>query len=110
MRTYSRPAGIRATGSTIIDALAARDLLELVDDVCRLRGVARADLCGRIRSRSVSRARQETWWRLRLHPHRFYSLVEIARLFGRDHATVRAGVLAHARRLAADGASLGTAP
>jgi len=36
---------------------------------------------------------------MRHHPERYYSLLEIARLFGRDHGTVLAGVRAHDRRL-----------
>jgi chromosomal replication initiation ATPase DnaA len=78
--------------------LDARDLLALVADVCRMRGVTLADLCGRVRARSVSYARQEVWWRLRTDPERYFSLLEIARLFGRDHTTVLAGVAAHERR------------
>ncbi len=78
--------------------LGARDLLSLVGDVCRRRGIARAELLGRIRTQSVSRARQELWWLLRHDPERHYSLLEIARLFGRDHATIAAGLAAHLRR------------
>jgi len=83
----------------VIDALRARDLLELVEDICRTRGVVLHELCGRTRSRSVSRARHETWWCIRRHPERHYSVLEIARLFGRDHTTVSAGIDAHRRRL-----------
>jgi len=82
----------------VLDDLDARDLLSLVDDVCRHRRVPRAELCGRSRAQSVSRARHEVWWLLRYDPERFYSLLEIARLFGRDHATVLAGIAAHERR------------
>jgi len=88
-----------APAARVIDALGVRDLLELVEDVCRVRGVPLHDLCGRARSRSVAWARQEAWWRVHRHPERHYSLVEIARLFGRDHTTVRAGIDAHQRRL-----------
>jgi chromosomal replication initiation ATPase DnaA len=82
----------------VIDALRVRDLLEIVEAVCKTRGVVLHELCGRARSQSVARARQEAWWRIRRHPERHYSLLEIARLFERDHATVIAGLHAHERR------------
>ena len=79
--------------------LDSRELLALVDDVCRRRGVPRALLLGATRTQSVTRARHEVWWRLRHDPERHYSLHEIARLFRRDHTTVAAGLAAHARRV-----------
>jgi chromosomal replication initiation ATPase DnaA len=85
----------------VIEDLSVRDLLCLVEEVCRRRGVPRDQVCGRTRTQSVSRARQEVWWLLRHHPERHYSLLEIARLFGRDHATVVAGLAAHHRRCVA---------
>lgn len=78
--------------------LRARSLLELAEEIRVRRGVVLADLCGRMRTRSVSYARQELWWCIRHHRERHYSLLEIARLFGRDHSTVKAGIDAHARR------------
>jgi chromosomal replication initiation ATPase DnaA len=88
----------------VLDNLRVRDLLDLVQEISTRRGVPIEDLCGRARTRSVSWARQEVWWRLRYHPERYYSLPEIARLFGRDHATISAGIQAHRRRL--DGAAI----
>jgi chromosomal replication initiation ATPase DnaA len=88
-----------AAACRVIHALRVRDLLELVEEVCKARGVVVLDLCGRTRTQSVSRARQEAWWRIRRHPERHYSLPEIVRLFDRDHATVRAGIDAHQQRL-----------
>jgi chromosomal replication initiation ATPase DnaA len=87
----------KSTAAVVAD-LDARDLLAIVDAVCRQRGVPRDLLAGRTRVQSVSRARQEVWWLLRHHPERHYSLLEIARLFGRDHATIVAGLAAHRRR------------
>ena len=86
---------------SIVDNLRVRDLLTLVDAICKSRGVTLAEVCGRRRSQAVSRTRQEVWWHLRHHPEYFYSYPEIARLFGRDHATVIAGVDAHERRTVA---------
>jgi chromosomal replication initiation ATPase DnaA len=83
----------------ILDNLRARDLLTLIEQVGARRGVSVQQLCGRERSRSICWARQEVWWKLRYHPERFYSLLEIARLFGRNHTTVSAGIQAHRRRL-----------
>jgi chromosomal replication initiation ATPase DnaA len=88
----------RPVGS-VVEALRLRDLLELVEQVAACRGVPVDELCGLARTQSVSRARQEAWWRLRHHPERNYSLEEIGKLFGRHHTTVMAGVAAHARRL-----------
>jgi chromosomal replication initiation ATPase DnaA len=91
--------GITAmSASDIIDGLHARDMLALVNEICKLRGVTVHDLCGRTRSRGVSHARQEVWWRIRHHPEYHYSYLEIARLFARDHTTIMAGISAHARR------------
>jgi hypothetical protein len=38
---------------------------------------------------------------IRHHPERCLSLFEIARLFGRDHTTIKAGIDVHARPLGA---------
>lgn len=84
--------------AVLID-LRVRDLLELVAQVGAHRGVTLDELCGRGRTQSVSRARQEIWWRLRHHPERCYSLVDIARIFGRHHTSVMVGIEAHRRRL-----------
>lgn len=87
------------TTAHVVDALRARDLLELALEVCKTRGVLLQDLCGRTRAQSVARARHEAWWRIRNHPERYYSLFEIARLFERDPATVSVGVARHQQRL-----------
>jgi chromosomal replication initiation ATPase DnaA len=83
---------------TIVRDLEERNLLSLVLDVCKRRGVLLRELCGRSHRRSASWARQEVWARLRTDPERFYSFPDIARLFRRDHSTVLAGVRAHTRR------------
>lgn len=93
----------RATGSdpaslvAIIEALVARDLIGLVDHVCRARGVTREDVCGRGRTKGVALARHELWWHLRHHPDLKLSYEEIGRLFERHHSTVLDGVRAHDR-------------
>jgi chromosomal replication initiation ATPase DnaA len=84
--------------SDVANQLRARDLLPLVDDVCKCRGVTLDDVCGRARSQAIARARHEVWWRIRHHPEREYSYPEIARLFARDHTTIMAGISAHERR------------
>lgn len=83
---------------SVLAALDAHALTPLLDDLCRHRGVLPADVCGRRRTLSVTRARHELWWLIRNHPQRAYSYLEIARLFGRDHTTVIHGVAAHLRR------------
>jgi chromosomal replication initiation ATPase DnaA len=84
--------------SDVADQLRARDLLDLVGEVCTRRGVTLDEVCGRARSQAISRARHEVWWRIRHHPERHYSYPEIARLFARDHTTVMAGISAYQRR------------
>lgn len=83
---------------TIFSELEARHLTALLAEVCERRGVLVHEVCGRSRALSVSHARQELWWRIRNLPDRAYSLVEIARLFRRNHATIRHGIAAHRRR------------
>jgi chromosomal replication initiation ATPase DnaA len=85
----------------ILGSLAERDLVELLDQVCRRRAVTRDEVCGEARTKAVVRARHEVWWLLRNHPEVSFSFQEIGRLFGRDHATVLHGVRAHAQRVAA---------
>ena len=82
----------------IVRDLEARDLMPLVLDVCKRRGVLLHELCGRSHRRSASRARQEVWARLRADPERSYSFLDIARIFRRDHSTVVAGIRAHSQR------------
>ncbi|HEX4760013.1 MAG TPA: helix-turn-helix domain-containing protein [Thermoleophilaceae bacterium] len=84
--------------SDVADHLRVRDLLDLAFEVCKRRGVTLDEVCGRARSKAISRARQEVWWRIRHHPERQYSYPEIARLFARDHTTIMAGISAHERR------------
>jgi chromosomal replication initiation ATPase DnaA len=85
------------TLAAIVDELAVRDLLGIVDEVCRARRVTRVELCGRARTKAVASARRELWWRLRHHPELFFSYEDIGRLFGRNHSTVISGVRAHER-------------
>ena len=85
----------------IVAELAVRDLLVVVDDVCRARRVTREELCGRGRTKAVASARRELWWHLRHHPELSFSYEEIGRLFNRDHATVISGVRAHERHRSA---------
>lgn len=82
----------------VFSALKARKLADLLSEICDRRGVLMVDVCGRSRAASAARARQELWWRIRSHPERHYSLSEIARFFGRNHATIRQGIAAHLRR------------
>jgi chromosomal replication initiation ATPase DnaA len=84
--------------AAVVQDLQARNLLELVQQVGARRGVCLSELCGGTRTRNVAAARHEVWWLIRNHPDRCYSLLEIARLFGNDHATVWAGLQAHQRR------------
>lgn len=82
---------------TIARELSARTLLPLVLSVCERRGVLLDEFCGRGRSQAVAAARQEVWYLLRHDPARSFSFSELGRIFDRDHTTIRAGVLAHAR-------------
>jgi chromosomal replication initiation ATPase DnaA len=82
----------------VLAALDAHGLSALLRDLCGRRGVLPEEVCGRRRTLSVARARHELWWRIRNHPNREYSYLEIAHLFGRDHTTVMHGIAAHLRR------------
>lgn len=62
--------------------------------------MTRAEVCGRGRTRKVSAARQELWWRLRHDEAMTFSYVEIGRLFERNHTTVMLGVRAWEERWA----------
>jgi len=83
---------------TALHSLAARALLDVVDDVTSRRGVTRQELLGRSRTRAVVAARQELWWLIRYHPGRCYSYAEIAAIVGRDPSTVVHAIAAHERR------------
>lgn len=85
---------------SILDSLAGRDLVEILDEVCRRRAVTRVEVCGAGRTKAVVRAHHELWWLLRHHAEACFSFEEIGRLFRRDHATVIHGVRAHAQRAA----------
>jgi chromosomal replication initiation ATPase DnaA len=85
----------RKSADAVIEDLRAHELFDLLEDVRRRRGVALTDICGDCRTQSVAAARREIWWRIRHHPERCYSLLEIARFFGTDHTTVRAALLAY---------------
>ena len=90
---------MRSGVTSIIDGLRARDLLGILQEVCRRRGVTVGELCGPGRTRAVACARHEVWWTLRHDPAHHFSLTEIGSLFGRDHATVHHGIHAYRRRL-----------
>jgi chromosomal replication initiation ATPase DnaA len=81
--------------AAIVDALSIRDLLAVLDDVCRTRHVTREEICGRARTRAIVSARHEVWWRLRHHPQLAFSYEEIGRLFHRDHSTILMAVRAY---------------
>lgn len=99
MRRPMMSSNIRGKSvEAVLADLRAHELLELVEEVRRRRGVALHELCGRARSQNVAAARHELWWRIRHHPERCYSLPEIGRLFGRDHTTVLHGLSAYQRR------------
>jgi chromosomal replication initiation ATPase DnaA len=88
------------SAAAVDSALRAHGLGSLLDELCLRRGVPALDLCGRARSRSVARARQELWWTLRHLPEHDYSTSEIARMFQRHATTVLHGIAACERRRA----------
>jgi hypothetical protein len=103
MREEPKPVLVRLGGDPkqpiyVFNALRARGLTPLADEICRQRGVLMHELCGRGRAQSVARARQELWWRIWRDQQRQMSFNEIAGLFGRDHTTVAAGVRAYDSR------------
>lgn len=89
-----------SAAQSVMAELCRRGLSELLESLCRQRGVMLQELCGGCRAQSVARARHELWWRIRALPDRDYSYPEIARMFGCDASTVLHGVRAYQRRLA----------
>ena len=53
--------------TTVLDALNLRDLIELLDEVCRRRAVTPHEVCELAQTKAVASARHELWWRLRHH-------------------------------------------
>jgi len=97
-RGTARQEAVVNDTETALHSLAARALLDIVDDVATRRGVTREELLGRIRTRAVVAARQELWWLIRNHPGRCYSYAEIAAIVRRDPSTVVYAIAAHERR------------
>ena len=86
--------------NSVMKRLDVRDLLGLIDEVCRRRAITRQELCSRTRTKAVAWARHEVWWRLRHDPGTCFSYEELGRLFARHHVTILHGVRAHQRRIA----------
>lgn len=88
MTTANRPIA----ENPVLHALTERGLLYMLEDVCHRHHVTREEVTSRNRTRSVSFARQDLWWRMR---ETFgFSYVEIGRLFARNHTTVLHGIRA----------------
>lgn len=83
----------------VASKLEVRGLLPMLDEVCAIRGVTRADICGRSRMQSAAHARAEVWFLMRTFPERAYSSTEIGAIFDRDHTTVLTGIKGHIRRM-----------
>jgi chromosomal replication initiation ATPase DnaA len=87
--------------ATVIDELRRRGLWQLVENVCERRGVTPDELCGRARTRGITRARHELWSMIRALPDRHYSFTEIGRMFHCNPATIQQGIAGYKRFLAA---------
>lgn len=72
----------------VMEAVKERGLLGLVEQICKAYHVTAAEICGRGRTKNVSRARREVWWRIRHDPNTRFSTTEIGAIFGRDHSTI----------------------
>lgn len=105
-----RPCGTRRAERTVrddpidvamvIDELQRRGLWPLVENVCQRRGVTPDEICGRVRTRGVARARHELWSMIRALPERHYSFTEIGRMFHCNPATIHQGIAGHKGALA----------
>jgi chromosomal replication initiation ATPase DnaA len=80
----------------IIEDLDRRDALELARAVAQKHGVSLNDVLGRSRRSTPTRARHELW--ARLYDEAIPTLSALGRVFERDHATIRAGILKYAAR------------
>lgn len=74
---------------TVIEALEARGLLETVRARALARHVTLEEVCGRVRTRQVVRARHDAWKALY---ELGFSYPEIGRLFDVGHMSVLRGV------------------
>jgi hypothetical protein len=91
------PMDANAALSTILAALEARALLGLLDAICTTRGVTRAEICGRRRTKAIALARHELWWHLHHHPTLPLGAQEIGRIFDRNRTSVLRGLYAYRR-------------
>lgn len=96
---------------TVVPPPPAEDWRVIGREVAADHDLTLADIMSRARSARVCFARHAFWWRLwmlrRGDGSRRFGLAGIARIAGRDHATVREGLIKHARRegLGLDGLS-----
>lgn len=86
------------TPDEIIAHLSVLDLLDVVEDICRARGVRLSDVVQKDRHQSIVAARFAIFYALRNHPDRCYSWHDIARLWGCDHTSVMHGCAVHKKR------------
>lgn len=79
----------------------------IVHEVCDIYGLTFEEMLSDSHARRITHPRQQAFWRLNTVG---FSLKDIGRFFGgRDHTTVRHGVIAHAKRLATEPQHIGEA-
>jgi hypothetical protein len=84
--------------SAILEELDRRDLVELARTCAELRGVTVAEIVGGSHRPAPTAARHAFWAALRAHHEAAFSWRVIARMWGCDVSTIRAGIRAHERR------------
>lgn len=102
------PEAVRRAVANTLCAMPSRKvqtqgqaIRELIGQVAAEHGLTAADLVGRDRTRRVSYARQELYWRMKREFPRL-SLPQIGKLVGnRDHTTVLDGLAKHEARMGA---------
>jgi chromosomal replication initiation ATPase DnaA len=92
----------------IIEDLDTRDALDLARRIAKEHGVTLEELLGRGHRASAARARHELWGRL--YEEAIPTFSALARVFERDHSTIRAGVRRYAARHVASAGSSSAAP
>lgn len=80
---------------------------KIIREVCGLYDITWDEIMGDSQTRRISHPRQQAYWRL---SKAGFPLADIGRFFeGRDHTSVRHGVIAHEKRLAAEPRHIGEA-
>lgn len=89
----------RRNTDDIVAELKERELYDLAEHIAKKHACSIAEMLGPRRFEAFAHARQEFWSELYGTGH--WSLPRLAKLFGRDHTTILAGIHSHYVRVMA---------